>query len=86
MSYKLIRKADGLIKKSKDVLWISFDEQGKFKEKFMEPEVGRSLLMSPFSAFFTWQTTNIIKIVRKTKHTITFKTENSEYKLIKDKK
>lgn len=85
MSYKLIRKEDGLVKQSKDVIWITFDENNKFKEKFLEPEIGRSLLMSPFSAFFTWQTTSITKIIRKTKHTITFKTENSEYKLIRKK-
>lgn len=84
MSYKLIREDDGLVKQSKEVLWISFDEQGKFKEKFEEPEVGRSLLMSPFNMFFTWQTTPVTKIIRKTKHTITFKTENSKYKLIKN--
>jgi hypothetical protein len=85
MSYKLIRKSDNLVKESKEVLWITFDEQGKFKEKFEDPEVGRSLLMSPFNTFFTWQTTPIVKIIRKTKHTVTFKTENSEYKLTKNK-
>ena len=86
MSYKLIREDDGLVKQSKEVLWISFNEQGKFKEKFEEPEVGRSLLMSPFNMFFTWQTTPVTKIVRKTKYTVTFKTENSKYKLIKNVK
>lgn len=85
MSYKLVREDDGLVKQSKEVLWIAFDEEGKFKEKFEEPEVGRSLLMSPFNLFFTWQTTPIVKIIRKTKHTITFKTENSKYKLYKQK-
>lgn len=84
MSYKLIRDFDGLVKESKGVKWIEFDETGKFKESFDEPEVGRSLLMSPFNAFFTWQTTLITKIIRKTKHTVTFKTENSKYKLYKN--
>lgn len=85
MSYKLVREDDGLVKQSKEVLWITFNEEGKFKEKFEEPEVGRSLLMSPFNLFFTWQTTPIVKVIRKTKHTITFKTENSKYKLYKQK-
>lgn len=84
MSYKLIREDDGLVKQSKDVKWIEFHENGSFKESFQEPEVGRSLLMSPFNIFFTWQTTPVTKIVRKTKHTITFKTKNSKYKLIKN--
>jgi hypothetical protein len=84
MGYKLIRKSDGLVNVSKDVTWLEFDDGGKFKERFDEPAIGRSLLMSPFNAFFSWQTTGITKIVRKTKHTITFKTKNSEYKLYKN--
>ena len=84
MGYKLIRKSDGLINVSRDVTWLEFDDVGKFKERFDEPAIGRSLLMSPFNAFFTWQTTPITKIVRETKHTITFKTKNSEYKLYKN--
>lgn len=84
MGYKLIRKSDGLVNVSRDVTWLEFDDGGKFKERFDEPAIGRSLLMSPFNAFFSWQTTEITKIVRKTKHTITFKTKNSEYKLYKN--
>jgi hypothetical protein len=84
MSYKLIRKSDNLINKSGNIKWIAFNIDGTFKEAFDEPEIGRSLLMSPFNAFFTWQTTTITKIIRRTKHTVTFKTENSEYKLIKN--
>jgi hypothetical protein len=85
MSYKLIRKSDNLINKSGDVRWIEFHDNGSFKEAFDEPAIGRSLLMSPFNMFFTWQTTPIVKIVRKTKYTVTFKTKNSDYKLIKNK-
>jgi hypothetical protein len=81
MSYKLVRKSDGLVKESRDVIWIEFHINGTFKESFDGPVVGRSLLMSPFNAFFTWQTTPITKVIRKTKYTVTFKTENSEYKL-----
>jgi len=85
MSYRLIRKSDNLVNESEDVTWIEFTENGLFKAKFDEPKIGRSLLMSPFNAFFTWQTTPVIKIIRKTKYTISFKTKNSEYKLIKSK-
>ncbi len=85
MNYRLIRKSDGLVKESEDVLWITFEDKGRFKEKFLEPAIGRSLLMSPFDSSFTWQTTLVTKIIRKTKYTVTFKTENSEYKLIRKK-
>jgi hypothetical protein len=84
MGYTLIRKSDGLINKSTDVCWISFDENGRFKEKFDEPEVGRSLLMSPFNAFYTWQTTPVTEIINKTEFITNFKTKNSEYELIKE--
>ena len=85
MNYRLIRKSDNLVKESADVIWVEFNENGTFKAKFDEPMVGRSLLMSPFNTFYTWQTTLVTKIIRKTKYTVTFKTENSEYKLIRKK-
>ena len=83
MHYRLIRQEDGLTKESKDVKWLEFDEQGKFKKAFKTPKKGRSLLMSPFNAFFTWQTTEVIKVVERTETMVHFKTKNSEYKLYK---
>lgn len=82
MSYKLVRLNDGLVKHSLNVKFIEFDEEGKFKEAFEEPAVGRSLLMSPFNMFFTWQTTTITEIIES--DPLHFKTSNSEYKLYKD--
>jgi len=75
---RLLRE-DGLIKESLDFLWIEFDEEGKFKESHKEPAVGRSLLMSPFNPFFTWQTTLVTEIIENTKGFIKFRTENSLY-------
>ena len=81
--YRLVRERDGLIKQSEDVMWLEFDEIGKFKEKHTEPAIGRSLLMSPFNQFFTWQTTDVTEIVEQREDYIKFKTQNSNYELFK---
>ena len=83
MYYRLKREEDGLMKESKDVKWIEFNEDGTFKKAFKTPKKGRSLLMSPFNAFFTWQTTEIVKVIERTETMVHFKTKNSEYKLYK---
>jgi hypothetical protein len=82
-NWKLVRERDGLTKQSKEVMWIEFGENGFFKEKHTEPAIGRSLLMSPFSPFFTWQTTVVTEIVEQREDYIKFKTENSNYELFK---
>jgi hypothetical protein len=41
--------------------------------------------MSPFNAFFTWQTTDITEIVEERDEYIKFKTKNSVYELIRIK-
>ena len=79
--YKLVREGDGLTKQSQDVMWLEFDENGKFKAKHKDIAVGRSLLMSPFSQFFTWQTTTVTEIVEQREEYIKFKTTNSIYEL-----
>lgn len=81
MNYKLVRERDGLTKQSEDVCWLEFDENGKFKSKHKEVAVGRSLIMSPFSQFFTWQTTDITEIIEQREDYIKFKTTNSIYEL-----
>lgn len=81
MNYKLVRERDGLTKQSQDIMWLEFDENGKFKSKHKEVAVGRSLLMSPFSQFFTWQTTDIVEIIEQREDYIKFKTTNSIYEL-----
>jgi hypothetical protein len=84
-NWKLTRRQDGLTKHSVDILWIEFDMHGFFKAKHNKPAVGRSLLMSPFNQFFTWQTTSITKILATTSDSsyIKFETKNSEYELTK---
>ena len=84
-NWKLIRRQDGLTKHSVDILWIEFNKNGTFKAKHNNFAIGRSLLMSPFNQFFTWQTTPITKILVSTADFsyIKFETKNSEYELIK---
>ena len=82
-NWKLVRERDGLTKQSKDIIWIEWNEDGRFKSKHDEIAVGRSLLMSPFNAFFTWQTTVITKIIEQKENYIKFNTTNSIYELFK---
>ena len=80
-NWKLIRERDGLTKHSEDVMWLEFGEDGRFKEKHSDIATGRSLLMSPFNQFFSWQTTPVTEIVEQREDYIKFKTENSNYEL-----
>lgn len=82
-NWKLVRERDGLTKHSVDVLWLEFNDEGRFESKHTEPAEGRSLLMSPFSEFFTWQTTGVTEIVEQRDNYLKFKTGNSTYELFK---
>ena len=82
-NWKLVRERDGLTKHSVDVMWLEWNEEGRFKEKHTEPAVGRSLLMSPFNEFFTWQTTSVTELVEQREDYIKFHTGNSTYELFK---
>ena len=82
-NWELVRERDELTMKSKGIKWLEFNEDGTFKGRFEEVEVGRSLIMSPFNQYFTWQTTTITEIVEQRDDYIKFKTENSTYELSK---
>lgn len=84
-NWKLVRERDGLINQSKDIKWLEWNEEGRFKAEHKEPAVGCSLLMSPFNQFFTWQTTGITEILAATPDLdyVKFKTGNSIYELFK---
>jgi hypothetical protein len=83
MSYKLVRH-DGLKATARDVRWVEFDKEGRFKKDHKEPQVGFSLILSPFS-YPTWQTTEIIEIIEEKENYVKFKTLNSVYELFKIK-
>ena len=80
-----LRRSDGLIKTSNDVIWVGFNDDGTFKDEIKDPEIGRSLLMSPFNIFFTWQTTTITELMVVKDGYVKFRTENSEYELTYNK-
>ena len=82
-NWKLVREHDGLTNQSKEVKWFEWNDEGRFKSKHDEPAVGRSLIMSPFNQFFTWQTTSITEIVEEREDYIKFNTRNSVYELWK---
>ena len=82
-NWKFVRERDGLTKQSKGIKWLEFNEDGTFKEDFQEVAIGRSLIMSPFNQFSTWQTTTVTEIVEEREDYIKFKTGNSNYELWK---
>jgi hypothetical protein len=77
-NWMLTRKEDGLVKKSKAIMWIQWNEDGTFNSEHDLPSVGRSLLMSPFNEFFSWQTTPIIAL-KPIENGYEFLTKNSTY-------
>ena len=82
-NWKLVRERDELTKESKEVMWVEWNDEGRFKAKHDKPAIGCSLIMSPFNQFFTWQTTTVIEIVEEREDYIKFKTKNSNYELWK---
>ena len=84
-NWQLVRESDGLTKKSKDVMWIEFGDDGRFKAKHDVHGVGRSLIMSPFNDCYTWQTTSLTEVVGAEADLsyLKFKTANSCYTLTK---
>lgn len=82
-NWRLVRERDGLINQSKEIKWLEWDENGRYKADYPEPAIGRSLLMSPFNELYTWQTTDVTEIVEQKEDYIKFKTKNSIYELFK---
>ncbi len=82
-NWKLVRERDGLTKQSEKVMWIEFNDDGRFKEKYDDIGVNRSLIMSPFNDYFTWQTTTVTEILEQRDEYVKFKTTNSVYELYK---
>jgi len=84
-NWKLVREHDNLTNYSKEVMWIEWNEDGRFKSKHDTIQIGRSLIMSPFNEAFTWQTTDVTEIIEQKENYIKFKTKNSTYTLTKEK-
>ncbi len=82
-NWKLVRLRDGLVKQSKNIKWLEFNDNGIFKSEHTYISKGRSLLMSPFNVSFTWQTTPVKEIIEQREDYIKFNTGNSSYELYK---
>ena len=82
-NWKLVRERDGLENQSKEVMWVEWNEEGRFKARHDEPAIGRSLIMSPFNQFFTWQTTSLTEVLEVRENYLKFRTNNSVYELWK---
>jgi hypothetical protein len=82
-NWKLVRERGGLTHRSKEVMWVEWNDESTFKAKHDEPTIGRSLIMSPFNQFFTWQCTALTEIVEQKEGYLKFKTLNSVYELFK---
>lgn len=82
-NWKLVRERDGLENQSKEVMWVEWNEEGRFKARHDEPAIGRSLIMSPFNQFFTWQTTSLTEVLEVQENYLKFRTNNSVYELWK---
>jgi hypothetical protein len=81
--WKLVRERDNLTKYSEDIVWMEWNEDRTFKAKHEHIGIGYSLLMSPFTAEFTWQTTEIVDFHVRGDGGWYFKTKNSNYILYK---
>jgi hypothetical protein len=78
----LIKVGDDTFEKhSKNAKWVEF-ENHVGKGLHDKPQVGYSLIMSPFNPIsFTWMTTEVTELIEVTDNFVHFKTKNSEYKL-----
>jgi hypothetical protein len=85
-NWKLVRERDGLTNQSKEVMWVEWNGENKFKARYDKPAIGYSLIMSPFNQFFTWQTSPVTEILGEREDYIKFNTLNSTYELWKLKK
>jgi hypothetical protein len=81
--YKLVRERDGLTKYGREIGWIEWGKDSRFKELHNEPAVGLSCILDPHRMSFTWLTTDITNIVEKQEDYIKFTTLNSVYELWK---
>ena len=79
--YELVKDGEpSFFKSSSRVKWLEFNDDDSYNSWYTLPEVGRSLLMSPFiPELKTWQTTPVLEYEIVDRNTIKFKTKNSNY-------
>jgi hypothetical protein len=81
LPYKLVRESDGLTHHAREMGWIEWGDDSRFKEKHNEPAIGRSCILDPQRISFTWLTTSVTEIVEQREDYIKFNTRNSVYEL-----
>lgn len=81
LPYKLVRESDGLTKYGREMGWIEWGDDSRFKEKHNEPAIGRSFILDPHRISYTWLTTSVTEIVEQRDDYIKFNTHNSVYEL-----
>jgi len=82
-NWKLVREHDRKTSQSKEIMWVEWNEEGRFKARHNEPAIDRSLVMSPLNMNFSWQTTPITEVLEEKENYLKFKTKNSVYELWK---
>ena len=82
-NWKLVREHDGLTHHAAKIGWIEWNDNGTFKTKHDEPNVGRSLILDPHRLSYTWLTTVATEIIEQQEKYVKFKTLNSVYELFK---
>jgi hypothetical protein len=81
LPYKLVRESDGLTHHAREMGWIEWGDDSRFKEKHNEPAIGRSCILDPQRISYTWLTTSVTEIVEQRDDYIKFNTRNSVYEL-----
>jgi hypothetical protein len=84
--YTLRKEEDGSIKYGDEAIWIEWNKDRTFKLSHHEPEIGRSLILDGNRMNYTWLTTQAQEILEVTEDRIRFRTKNSTYELIENKK
>ena len=82
-NWKLVRERDGLTNYGREIGWIEWNEDGRFKAKHDKPAVGRSCMLDPHRISFTWLTTDVTSILEEREDYVKFTTLNSVYELFK---
>jgi hypothetical protein len=78
--YLLIRH-DGMIIQGDTAIWVEYNQDGTFSDRFDEINEGRNLIIDFAGGNFKWQTTQVKQIIESEPHYIKFKTKNSNYEL-----
>lgn len=78
--FKLTRH-DGLVRIGQVINWVSWNENGTFKDRHDKPAIGLSCILDGNRMSYTWLTTTITEFGENEDGSIWFNTENSKYTL-----